>query len=96
MSIDRPSMKGEYATPPAYPCGMTRRECVWEMGAGFAGVALAGLLGADGFRPTSAAGDDHSTTSSGPLAPKPGRHPARATSVIFLMMNGAPQSGRHV
>ena len=31
-----------------FPCGQTRREFVWEMGAGFAGTAPAGLLG-DGF-----------------------------------------------
>src|SRR5262245_779681 len=30
-----------------FPCGQTRREFVWEMGAGFAGVALAGMLSAD-------------------------------------------------
>ena len=27
-----------------FPCGETRREFVWQMGAGFAGVALSGLL----------------------------------------------------
>jgi hypothetical protein len=32
-----------------FPCGNTRREFVWEMGAGFAGMALTGLLSADGF-----------------------------------------------
>ena len=27
-----------------FPCGQSRREFVWEMGAGFAGVALASQL----------------------------------------------------
>ena len=31
----------------SFPCGLTRREWVWEMGGGFAGVALAGMLAAD-------------------------------------------------
>ncbi len=35
---DEPPMKH------LFPCGLTRRELVWEMGGGFAGVALAGLL----------------------------------------------------
>ena len=32
-----------------FPCGQTRREFVWEMGAGFSGLALTSLLGADSF-----------------------------------------------
>ena len=32
-----------------FPCGNTRREFVWEMGAGFSGIALTSLLSADGF-----------------------------------------------
>ena len=32
-----------------FPCGLTRRELIWEMGGGFAGVALAGLLAATLF-----------------------------------------------
>ena len=30
-------------------CGRTRRQFLWETGGGFASVALAGLLGDDGF-----------------------------------------------
>ena len=37
-----------------FPCGQSRREFVWEMGGGFTGVALAGLLGMNGFSPRSA------------------------------------------
>ena len=32
-----------------YPCGNTRREFVWQMGGGFAGLALSSLLDSDGF-----------------------------------------------
>ena len=30
-------------------CGRTRRQFLWEAGGGFTSVALAGLLGDDGF-----------------------------------------------
>lgn len=65
-----------------------RREFVWEMGAGFAGLALVSLLDRDGFfaRHASAANAD----VADPLAPKAGHFAARARSVIFLMMNGGP------
>ena len=73
----------------SYPCGVTRREFVWQMGGGFAGLALAGLLDADGFfaRHASAAPKE---APSGPLEPKPAHFEAKAKSVIFLMMNGGP------
>ena len=32
-----------------FPCGQTRREFVWDMGAGFAGLALTSLLASDRF-----------------------------------------------
>ena len=32
-----------------FPCGQSRREFVWEMGGGFAGLALANVLAGDGF-----------------------------------------------
>lgn len=69
-----------------FPCGNSRREFVWQMGGGFAGLALSQLLGDDGFfnNPASAK-DIHS-----PLAPKQAHLPAKAKHVIFLMMNGAP------
>jgi hypothetical protein len=60
--------------PSPFPCGLTRRECVWQMGAGFAGVALAGL----GLVPSTHA------------AEKKQQFPAKAKAVIFLMMNGGP------
>ncbi|MSR33011.1 MAG: DUF1501 domain-containing protein [Gemmataceae bacterium] len=67
-----------------FPCGQTRREAIWEMGGGFAGLALLSLLEADRFFPSQARG-------APPLSPGPKRHfPSKVKSVIFLMMNGAP------
>jgi len=71
-----------------FPCGVTRREFVWQMGGGFAGLALSSLLAADGFFARHAAAADASI--AGPLAPKPPQFATKAKSVIFLMMNGAP------
>lgn len=68
-----------------YPCGLTRREFVWEMGGGMAGWALASLLGAGGFFVRHA-----QASSSDPLAPKPPHFATPAKSCIFLMMNGGP------
>lgn len=72
-----------------FPCGLTRRELIWEMGAGFAGTALAGLLAADGWL-TPARGAERAGSATEPLAVRPSHFPARAKSVIFLMMNGGP------
>src|SRR6185437_228059 len=72
-----------------FPCGQTRREFVWEMGAGFAGVALSSLLGADGFFNRHARASDAPAPVS-PLAPKAQHFATPAKSVIFLMMNGGP------
>ncbi|MEW4529198.1 DUF1501 domain-containing protein [Maioricimonas sp. JC845] len=70
-----------------YPCGQTRREFVWQMGGGFAGLALTSLLDQDGFFDRHARAD---ASPASPLAPKPQHFPTRAKSCIFLMMNGAP------
>jgi len=72
-----------------FPCGLTRRELVWEMGGGFAGLALAGLLTDDRFGSQSANANELKNIQ-GPLAPKKPHFQAKAKSVIFLMMNGAP------
>jgi hypothetical protein len=47
-------------------------------GAGFGYLALRGLLA------------EAAAQTGGPLAPKPGHHPARAKRVIFLFMHGGP------
>lgn len=71
-----------------FPCGRTRREFVWEMGAGFAGLALTGLLAGDGFFSRIRASEV--VRSDGPLMPKPPQFATKARACIFLMMNGAP------
>src|SRR5690349_4064517 len=71
------------------PCGRTRRQFLWEVGAGFAGVALAGLLGDDGFLGTQAYAADGKTAFN-PLTPKPPHLAPKAKSVIFLYMYGGP------
>ena len=68
-------------------CQRTRREFLWEAGAGFTGLALTGLLSADGFfNRVQASPSD----SANPLAPRPPHFPAKAKSVIFLFMYGGP------
>jgi hypothetical protein len=73
-------------------CGRTRREFLWQAGAGFAGVALAGMLDRDGFfaRHGYAAPAPTIAPSSNLLAPKPQHFPAKAKSCIFLFMYGGP------
>ena len=82
-------LKGEF-------CGRTRRELLWESGAGFTGLALTGLLASDGFFPedANAAANPKSKIQNpkfeNPLAPKKPIVPAKAKSVIFLYMYGGP------
>lgn len=70
-----------------FPCGQTRREFVWEMGAGFTGAALTAMLSADGFFARHATAE---AKPSAPLAPRASHFPSPVKSVIFLMMNGGP------
>src|SRR4051794_35900867 len=70
-------------------CGRTRREMLWEAGAGFTGLALAGLLGKDGGLARAADGPKPGAFAN-PLAPKKPMLPAKAKSVIFLFMYGGP------
>jgi len=69
-----------------FPCGRTRRECVWQMGGGFAGLALTSMLNQDGFFGRHAAAGE----SVGNAARHQPHFTAKAKSCIFLMMNGAP------
>lgn len=70
-------------------CGRTRRELLWETGAGFTGVALAGLLG-EHFSATRVRAATQVSKLVNPLAPKPPHFAPRAKSVIFLFMYGGP------
>jgi hypothetical protein len=71
-------------------CGRTRREFLWESGAKFTGLALTGLLSADGFFAARATAGESSRKPANPLAPKAPPLPAKAKSVIFLFMYGGP------
>ncbi len=70
-------------------CGRTRREFLWEAGGGFAGLALASLLGEDFLAKQSVAADGV-TPYVNPLAPQRPQLAAKAKSVIFLFMYGGP------
>ncbi|MFQ3649546.1 MAG: DUF1501 domain-containing protein [Gemmataceae bacterium] len=72
-------------------CGRTRREFLWETGGGFTGLALTGLLSADGFFAKQVRGSSQATNPAiNPMAPKKPHFPAKAKSVIFLFMYGGP------
>jgi Protein of unknown function (DUF1501) len=73
-------------------CGRTRREFLWETGAGFTGVALTALLDRDGFfsgkANASTTAPKHSLDK--PLSPLPSPLAAKAKRCIFLFMYGGP------
>lgn len=71
-----------------FPCGHSRREFVWEMGAGFTGLALSSLLGQDGFFDNAARAANEPGDSA--LTARPAHFATKARACIFLMMNGAP------
>ncbi|MCA9262605.1 MAG: DUF1501 domain-containing protein [Planctomycetales bacterium] len=75
-----------------FPCGHSRREFVWQMGGGFAGLALSALLSNDGFwsRVQGAESTGAAASTNGPLASRAPHFATKAKSCIFLMMNGAP------
>src|SRR5262245_51453632 len=70
-------------------CRRTRREFLWEAGAGFTGVALAGLL-EQAFFGQQAVAADGVTPFRNPLAPREPHFAPKAKSVIFLFMYGGP------
>ncbi|GAB4139580.1 MAG: DUF1501 domain-containing protein [Planctomycetaceae bacterium] len=70
-------------------CHRTRREFLWETGAGFTGLALAGMLDND-FLSSQSVAADGKTPFKNPLAPKDPHHKPKAKSVIFLYMYGGP------
>jgi hypothetical protein len=68
-------------------CTGTRREFLWETGAGFTGLALTALLDGDGFF----GGRVHAGTPPvNPLSPKAPHFQPRAKACIFLYMYGGP------
>jgi hypothetical protein len=77
--------------PNPTPCGRSRREFLWEVGSGFAGLALIDLLSRAGFfsKPAQAA-EPAGAAQPYLLSPKSPHFAARAKHVVFLYMNGAP------
>src|SRR5437762_10391038 len=71
--------------PNPTPCHRSRREFLWQVGGGFAGLALIDLLSRDGFFDPL-----HGAEAANPLAPKKPHFPAKAKHCVFLFMNGAP------
>ena len=65
-------------------CGRTRREFIWESGAGFGSVALASMLDEEGFFTKSASAAEQQEPVKKP------HFPPKAKNVIFLFMYGGP------
>ncbi len=75
-------------------CSESRREFLWQLGAGFGGVALTGLLDRDEFfaRRGYAAAAKAESSLTRPLAVRAPHFAPRAKSCIFLFMYGGPPS----
>ena len=71
-------------------CQRTRREFLWEAGAGFTGLALLDLLGSDGFLNRQAVAADGTRAFENPLAERATPLPGKAKRVVFLFMYGGP------
>lgn len=70
-------------------CGRTRREFLWETGAGFAGLALTSLLDQDEFFARHAAAAEPAGYVN-PLAEKLSHFAPKAKHCVFLFMYGGP------
>lgn len=66
--------------PNRTPCGQTRREYLWQVGGGFAGLALADLLQSEA----------RAEESPAPGLQRTAHFPAKAKHCVFLFMNGGP------
>jgi hypothetical protein len=72
-------------------CTGTRREFLWQMGAGFAGLALTALLEQDGFFARHARATEPGPGAyRDPLASRPPHFAPWAKSCIFLFLYGGP------
>jgi hypothetical protein len=69
-------------------CAGTRREFLWEMGAGFTGLALTALLDQDGFFQKH--GFAAERLSEALLSPRPPHFAPRAKHCIFIFLYGGP------
>ncbi len=71
-------------------CGRTRREFLGEAGGGFTGLALTGMLTADGYAASEIPAHHRKLKFNNPMSPKPPMIPAKAKSVIFIFCYGGP------
>ncbi len=71
-------------------CRRTRREFLWQTGAGFGSVALSAMLSKDSFFTPRAAAAEGLREFINPMAARKPHFPAKAKSVIFLFMYGGP------
>jgi len=71
-------------------CGNTRREFLWQAGAGFTALPMLSMLSGDGFLNKQAVAADGVTSYQNPLQPKDPHFDGKAKSVIFLFMYGGP------
>lgn len=67
-------------------CGRTRREFLWQLGAGFGSLPLLDLLVTDRKRNTRSSGGG----DGNPMAPRKPHFAPKAKAVIFLFMYGGP------
>lgn len=72
--------------PNQTPCGRTRRQFLWDVAGGFAGLALFDLLSRDGRIGLRANAADREYA----LAARPSHFTAKAKHAVFLFMNGGP------
>ncbi len=71
-------------------CGRTRREFLWQAGAGFTGLALTSMLDQDGFLAQQSVAADGAADWANPLAPKEPHFAPQAKNVIFFYCYGGP------
>jgi uncharacterized protein DUF1501 len=77
------------ADPANQFCRRTRREFLWETGAGFGALGLTGLF-ANGPLFADTSPEKAKLKFTNPMAPKKPMFPAKAKAVIFLFMYGGP------
>ena len=97
MNHPHPANKHDSAATPL--CSGSRRQFLWQTGAGFTGLALTSLLDQEGFfakhgyaAEAAKTGVSPASDYSNPLALRPAHFPAKAKRVIFLFMYGGPSS----
>ncbi len=73
-------------------CQGSRREFLWQLGAGFGGLALTSLLDRDGFFTRHGLGAEGPRDAASPVASPAAHFAPRAKHVIFLFMYGGPPS----